>query len=152
RRPPLAHHRRILFRTLGNLGEGDVGDLEERAAQRLLDGGELALELSDRVAKIASLRDQFVGALLRLLALGDFLRVRVALGLSLFDRMDQRAAVAVQRDAAVDDRREGVEHAAAAHAVAQRVQVLAKYARVVHGISSWECRRRTRKTRSWDRW
>ena len=89
----------------GDRGERDVRDLEQRAIERLLRSPSSVLEPRDLVAERPSLRDQLVGVFFGALASCDFLRVRVARRLSLFDRLNQRAAFTLQLHAAVDKRR-----------------------------------------------
>ena len=80
-----------------------------------LDVGELALEpaISSPSARPCAIRSS--AARLRLLAPRDFLRRRVARRLPLLDRLDERAAVAVERLGAIDAAGRAIERAAPAH-------------------------------------
>ena len=49
----VAQHDGVLFAAVGDVGERDVGDLEEDRLEALLDAGELGLALLDRVAQRA---------------------------------------------------------------------------------------------------
>ena len=77
--------------------------------------------------------EQVVGRLAGLLALADLLARRVALGLLLFDGLDGRTAFDVERDGPLDERAEGIELAAAPHAVAERIGGVPHHPDVMHG-------------------
>ena len=135
RRAPLAHDDVVRLVAPGHRRERDVR--ESRAASRssvLLRRRQLVLEPRDLVAERASLGDQLVRVFLGALSPSDFLRVGVPRRLSLFDRLDQRAAITLELDAAVDDRREAVERAAAAEPIAQQIDLLAEHPSVVHAL------------------
>ena len=139
----------LLLATLRHVRAGHVRDLEQRPLQLALDADALGLDRRDLVAEHAAARDQVIGALLVALEPGDLLARCVALRLLLLDRLDQRAALAVERLEAVERGRERVELAAPAHPVAQRVDLLAHHPQVVHGERlTWRGRRRERRTGS----
>jgi len=90
------------------------------------------VDYADRVALVATMRDEIIGILLGAFSLGDFLGVGVARRLTLLDRLDERAPLFLERDTAVQYGSERVEGAATAQAIAEQIELLAKYFEVVH--------------------
>ena len=123
----------------GTSASGDVRDLEQDRRELSLRLGELALEPADLLAERAAVRDQIVGRLAGPLAAGDFLRAGVARRLSLLDRLDEQAPVALESLAAIELRTERAKGIAPPHRLAQIVEALADQTHVVHqnvGIES----------------
>src|SRR5918999_5539537 len=133
RRAPLANDEAVLLATLGDVEEGGVWKAEQDLLKGALGFGELSLEASDLLAERAAARDQLVGRLAGAPEPRDLLRGGVARGLALLDGLDGDPAVALELRRTLEERRLLVQHTAAAHRLAQRVELLAKDADVVHG-------------------
>ncbi len=135
RRAPLADDHAVLFPTLGNFREREVRQPQHDLLERALGLGELALETGDLLAERAAAGNEIVGRLPRPSEPGDFLRGGVTRRLALLDSLDRGTAVALERGRSLEEWRVLLQRAAPAHRLAQRIDLLAKDADVVHGYS-----------------
>jgi len=100
---PLADDHALLLPALRNVGQRDVRDADQDLLERILGRRELALETADLLAQRTPAADQLLGRLAGPLQPSDLLRGRVARGLALLDRLNERAPLPVEGDAALDE-------------------------------------------------
>jgi len=122
----------VLFPALRHIIERDVWKLEHCKLELFLESGEVAFETRDSISQGARLHEQLLRILFRTFPARDFLSDAVARGFSLFDCLDECAALDIQPLCAIDESPQRFELAATAHAATKHFDMLAYHSQVVH--------------------